>query len=92
MRALLFASIAFASLPPAFAKHVCKHGKSVRTVETTFEDASKKVPCEVKYDRGDGQPAKTIFQAKAEAGFCEKKESEFVEKLKGMSYECSEEK
>lgn len=86
----LFAISALAFAIAADAKHVCKHGKSERTVEVTYADAGKKVPCEVKYDRGDGAPAKTIFSAAIEEGFCEKKAADFADKLKGMSYECTE--
>ena len=74
----------------AEAKYSCTQGSAERTVEVTYAEAGKKVPCEVKYAKGkDAQPS-VIFSAKAAEGFCETKAKEFSEKLKGMGYDCKE--
>lgn len=79
--ALTFVSqISFAS--------VCKHGNAVRKVEVVYEVADKKTPCSVKYTKEDGTD-KTLFSAKAEEGYCEKKSTEFMDKMKTMGWECA---
>lgn len=66
----------------------CKNGNTVRKVEVVYETEGKKVPCSVKYTKEDGSE-KTLFTAKGEEGFCEKKSTEFMEKIKSMGWECA---
>ena len=66
----------------------CKQGKSVRKVDIVYEAEGKKAPCSVKYTKEDASE-KTLFTAKAEEGYCEKKASEFMAKLKTNGWECT---
>jgi hypothetical protein len=91
MTCILLAA-AFLSLPARAAdgKTTCKKGGVERLVTIAYAEAGKKAPCEVKYKRDAEAEEKTIYQARAEEGFCEKKAQEFIEKLKGLGFECAE--
>ncbi|MBC7467221.1 MAG: hypothetical protein H7256_14620 [Bdellovibrio sp.] len=65
----------------------CKNGKSVRKVDIVYEAEGKKAPCSVKYTKEDGTE-KTLFTAKAEEGYCEKKSTEFMDKMKTNGWVC----
>jgi len=65
---------------------VCTMGKMERKIEVVTTDAEKKIPCEVKYTR-DGVE-KTLWNAQADAGFCDSKASELMAKLTGQGWKC----
>lgn len=87
--AALCSSIAFtgASAIAADGPIMCKQGKAERSVSVEYPEAGKKIPCEVKYKRAEGDE-RSIFRANAQEGFCESKAQEFAEKLKGMGWDC----
>ncbi len=70
--------------------YACTMAKLKRTVTVSYEKQDAKVPCKVNYVRdADSGEAKVLFSAAAEEGFCEKKASEFVEKLKSGGWTCT---
>jgi hypothetical protein len=70
--------------------YACSMAKLKRTVTVDYEKQDAKVPCKVNYVRDvDSGEAKVLFSAAAEEGFCEKKASEFVEKLKSGGWTCT---
>jgi hypothetical protein len=70
--------------------YACSMAKLKRTVTVDYEKQDAKVPCKVNYVRDvDSGEAKVLFSAAAEEGFCEKKASEFVEKLKTGGWTCT---
>lgn len=64
----------------------CKMGSVERKVEIVTTDATKKVPCEVKYTK-DGEE-KVLWNATTDASYCETKASEFVAKLSSLGWQC----
>jgi endonuclease YncB( thermonuclease family) len=70
--------------------YACTMAKLKRSVTVDYEKQDAKVPCKVNYVRDvDSGEAKVLFSATAEEGFCEKKASEFVEKLKSGGWTCT---
>jgi hypothetical protein len=68
----------------------CAMDKAKRTVKVAYEKEGAKVPCKVNYVRdASAAEEKTIYSAAAEEGYCEKKASEFVEKLKSNGWTCT---
>ena len=70
----------------AYDKYVCTHGDAERVISVVYENDQDHVPCEVQYDKGEG--AQTLWNAQAEAGYCESKASEFVEKQESWGWSC----
>ena len=64
-------------------------GVAQRTVSIFYPREGHSTPCEVKYRRDAKAMEQTIFQARTEEGYCEKKAQEFVDKLKGMGWACA---
>jgi hypothetical protein len=65
----------------------CTQGGQNRSVSIKYENESAKVPCSVLYKKGDDE-AKSIFNSAHKTGFCEEKMQAFVDKLKGMGWDC----
>ena len=72
------------------ARTICGPNGAERIVEVVALEDGKKVPCEVRYTK-TGAEAKVIFQAKTQAGFCEKKADEFIAHLKTLKLDCKAE-
>ncbi len=90
MKAVLFAAAVLSMTSVAQAAdgtHLCKQGKMERSVTVVYAKEGKKAPCEVKYKRA-ADDEKTLFNAQTDEKFCETKAQEFVEKLKGMGWQC----
>lgn len=83
----IFLAIALTFIAQTSFGAECKQGKSVRKVDIVYEAEGKKAPCSVKYTKEDGTE-KTLFTAKAEEGYCEKKSAEFMEKMKTNGWVC----
>ncbi len=75
----------------ALAKSVtCTMASLKRTVELSYETAGQPVPCEVRYaKRSEGFGWQVLWRAEHEAGYCEARFDEFVDKLAGFGWSCS---
>lgn len=70
--------------------YTCSMGDAKRTVRVAYEKEGVKVPCKVSYVRDvTSGEEKVLYSASAEEGYCEKKASEFAEKLKTTGWSCS---
>jgi hypothetical protein len=76
----------------ALADDVCKQGSATRTVSIVYDEPGKAVPCEVLYEKSDAGTKQTLWRAANEAGYCEARAKEFVEKLASMGWACSTDK
>ncbi len=75
--------------PIAFADEVCAQGELTRTVRIVYADPGQAVPCEVLYEKSQEGGTQTLWRARNEAGYCEARAKEFVEKLKTMGWSCT---
>lgn len=75
----------------AMAKSVtCTMASLERTVELRYETPGDAVPCEVRYAKPtEGIGEQVLWRAEREAGYCEARFSEFVDKLTGFGWSCS---
>ena len=75
----------------AVAKSVtCTMASLERTVELRHETPGKAVPCEVRYAKPtEGIGEQVLWRAEREAGYCEARFGEFVDKLRGFGWSCS---
>lgn len=63
----------------------CQLGDAVRIIKVVYPQGSE-LPCEVQYTK-DGATS-VLWQASNEAGYCEQKAADFVEKQRGWGFEC----
>ena len=75
----------------AMAKSVtCTLASLERTVELRYEAPGDAVPCEVRYAKPtEGIDEQVLWRAEREAGYCEARFGEFVDKLRGFGWSCS---
>ena len=75
----------------AMAKSVtCTMASLERTVELRYETPGDAVPCEVRYAKPtEGVGEQVLWRAEREAGYCEARFAEFVDKLRGFGWSCS---
>ena len=75
----------------ATAKSVtCTMASLERTVELRYETPGDAVPCEVRYAKpSEGNGEQVLWRAEREAGYCEARFGEFVDKLTGFGWSCS---
>lgn len=75
----------------AMAKSVtCTMASLERTVELRYETPGEAVPCEVRYAKPtEGVGEQVLWRAEREAGYCEARFGEFVDKLTGFGWSCS---
>lgn len=94
MRTLIMAlgGVIFLGSEVAMAKSVtCTMASLERTVELRYETPGDAVPCEVRYAKpSEGIGEQVLWRAEREAGYCEAKFGEFVDKLRGFGWSCSE--
>jgi predicted methyltransferase len=79
---LLFSAGVFAD-----TEFTCTMGDTTRTISVVYT-GSGLVPCEVRYDRGQG--AEVLWSAENTEGYCENQARQFVSKQEGFGYSCSE--
>lgn len=74
----------------ATAKSVtCTMASLERTVELRYETPGDAVPCEVRYAKPtEGIGEQVLWRAEREAGYCEARFGEFVDKLTGFGWSC----
>ena len=76
----------------AWAKTVsCTMTSLERTVELRYENPGEAVPCEIGYSKpSEGMGEQVLWRAENEASYCEARFEEFVDKLRGFGWSCSE--
>jgi len=67
--------------------YTCTQGDQERIITIVYQDQAAKVPCEVRYQKGD--VTETLWSAQNEAGYCEEKAEAFVEKQRGWGWDCA---
>jgi hypothetical protein len=69
--------------------NTCTSGNLTRRVEIAYSGAAD-VPCEVRYFKeGDASP-QVLWSATTESGYCESQARDFISKLQGMGWVCSD--
>ncbi len=78
----------FVSSFAAFAgeDYVCDNGGEKRIIKIAYQNDQQPVPCEVRYDKGQGE--ETLWSAQSEVGFCEAKADEFIQKQESWGWSC----
>ncbi len=81
--------VIFAATSTAFADEsfVCDNNGNKRIVSIVYQDEGMPVPCEVRYDKGEGE--QTLWNAQSEVGYCEARADEFVEKQESWGWSCA---
>jgi len=67
--------------------YTCTQGDQERIITIVYQDQAAKVPCEVKYQKGD--VTETLWSAQSQAGYCEEKVEAFLEKQRGWGWDCA---
>jgi len=80
-------SIAISQSAMADETHVCLYEGAERKISVVYDIPGQAVPCSVTYEKGAG--IETLWQAENEAGYCEAKAAEFVEKQRGWGWDCA---
>lgn len=75
---------------PAWSVTECSQGELTRTVAVVYTDPGQPVPCEVLYEKPTEQQTMTLWRAQNEAGYCEARAADFVEKLVDLGWQCVE--
>ncbi|OEU62691.1 MAG: hypothetical protein BA870_02570 [Desulfuromonadales bacterium C00003094] len=80
-------TICFSQMALANTTYVCTSGNMERKIEVVYLGADT-APCEVRYTKFAN--TEVLWSAQAEAGYCEARAAEFVEKQRGWGWECVE--
>ncbi len=69
----------------------CQKGSLTRIVEVRYAGEQGKPPCEVHYMKTTEEPGhdQSLWDSQHTANYCETKMQEFVDKLRGMGWDCS---
>lgn len=67
----------------------CEQGGLLRRVEVVYASPGQSVPCEVIYDKSGEGSIETVWRANNEAGYCEARAMELIEKLSAMGWSCA---
>lgn len=65
---------------------VCDNDGKKRIVSIVYQNEETPVPCEVRYDKGEGE--QTLWTAQSEVGFCEARANEFMKKQESLGWSC----
>jgi len=69
----------------------CTMASLERTVELRYENPGDAVPCEVRYAKPtEGSGEQVLWRAENQAGYCEARFDEFLDKLRGFGWSCGE--
>ena len=68
----------------------CTNGGLSRSVEVVYSDPGQAVPCEVIYNKSGEGSIETLWRANTEAGYCEARAAELIEKLEGLGWDCDQ--
>lgn len=66
---------------------VCLYGGAERKISIVYDFPGQPVPCSVTYEKGEG--IQTLWSAENEAGYCEAKAAEFIDKQRGWGWDCA---
>ena len=83
---LLLVFLAAAFNVSASENYVCDNHGEKRLIKITYHNEQQPVPCEVRYDKGQGE--QILWSAQSEAGFCETKADEFIQKQESWGWSC----
>ncbi|MFK8028465.1 MAG: hypothetical protein AB8C40_10445 [Gammaproteobacteria bacterium] len=78
---LITSSMAYAS-----DDYVCDNNGAKRIIKIAYQSDQQLVPCEVIYDKGQGE--QTLWNAQSEVGFCEAKADEFIQQQESWGWSC----
>jgi len=67
--------------------YVCESNGVKRIIQLVYHNDNASVPCEVRYDKGTGM--ETLWHARTEAGYCEARMNEFIDKQQSWGWQCS---
>jgi hypothetical protein len=87
--------IALTVLIPAVAaaqssrSYPCTQGSLTRRVEVAYS-SSAEVPCEVRYFKESESSPQVLWSATTQSGYCEAQARDFVARLQGMGWVCSD--
>jgi hypothetical protein len=89
--AVLAAVVSTAAHGQSNRNYQCTMAGLSRRVEVAYTSAAA-VPCEVRYYKGsEGQSEpQVLWSAQNETGYCERQAEEFVAKLQGMGWTCTD--
>ena len=78
----------FSASSTAFAddEFVCANNGEKRIIKIAYQDSEQSVPCEVRYDKGQGE--EVLWSAQSEVGYCEAKVDEFIQKQETWGWSC----
>jgi hypothetical protein len=65
---------------------VCDNNGEKRIIKIAYQSEQQPVPCEVRYDKGQGE--ETLWSAQSEVGFCEARADEFIQKQESWGWSC----
>lgn len=65
----------------------CVNGGQIRVLELDYAVEGQKLPCQVIYKKGF--ESEVLWKASGQAGFCEAKLAEFLEKQKEWGWRCT---
>ena len=69
----------------------CTMASLERTVELRYENPGDAVPCEIRYAKPtEGSGEQVLWRAENQAGYCEARIDEFLDKLRGFGWSCGE--
>lgn len=78
--------LAVCTVAVADVRFVCTSGDQTRTITVAYQSDGP-LPCEVRYDKGDG--ARVLWSAQNTEGYCESHAKDFVAKQEGWGYSCT---
>lgn len=84
------ATLLLATGPVAADGTFCTSGALQRSIEVVYENEGEPVPCEVVYDKTTEGERSVPWRARHEAGFCEARARELVEKPEANGWACTD--
>ena len=67
----------------------CSQGDLNRVVTIVYSEPGQPTPCEVLYEKPSEGVSMTLWRAQNQAGYCEARAAEFIEKLSELGWSCS---
>ncbi len=80
----VFLTVSFSAI--AGEDYVCDNDGDKRIIKIAYHNDQQPVPCEVRYDKGEGE--QILWTANSEVGFCETKADEFIQKQESWGWSC----
>ena len=74
---------------PVWAATECTQDDLTRTISVVYSSPGQPLPCEVLYEKPDEGQTMTLWRARNEAGYCEARAAEFINKLVDLGWACS---